>query len=236
MDPIDLMRAQAARVNALELAERRDYHAYLQSRGDRSETLEEHIDKYASLARLGSPATDDELARLQAICPVPLPPELLAFYRTAGGFEGGTRLQDALIHAPADLLRVSARPAGQWDALPSMGLVHMVRWAWGNDRFEFDPDSGEGLDQAGVDALNANYAVIGWRVLEEGEAHEFIYFDRHGGFGRLHFHQDAFDELLADDLEPMVRQARPAPGRFDTVLADFIAAALAGADDDADGG
>jgi hypothetical protein len=161
---------------------------------------------------------------------VPLPPELLDFYRMAGGFRGGARLQDAVVHAPAGLLRASERPAGQWDALRSMGLAHMVMWAWGNDRFEFDPNSGDGLDQAAVDALNANYAVIGWRMIEDGEAHEYIYFDRHGGFGRLFFHQDAFDELFADHLEPMVSEARPAPGRLDAVLADFIAGA---ADEDA---
>lgn len=45
-----------------------------------------------------------------------------------------------------------------------MGLVHMVLWAWGNDRFEFDPGSQEGLDQPSVDALNAKYGIIGWRV------------------------------------------------------------------------
>lgn len=230
MDTIELLRAQAERVNALELASRREYHAYLESRGDNGDTLEEHIDKYASLAKLGPPATEDQLSRLQAICPVPLPAELLGFYRAAGGFEGGVRLQEAVICRPADLLRASERPAGQWDALPSMGLVHMVQWAWGNDRFEFDPNSGEGLGQASVDALNANYAVIGWRMVEEGEAHEFVYIDRHGGFGRLFYHQDAFDELLADHLDPMVRQARPAPGHFGTVLAEFIAAAVDGAD------
>ena len=234
MESIESLRAHAERVNALELHERREYHAYLASRGDRSETLEEHIDKYASLARLGPPVPEDELARLQAICPVPLPADLLAFYRVAAGFRGGSRLQDAVLHSPADLLRASERPAGQWDALGSLGLVHMVRWAWGNDRSEFDPDSGEGLDQAAVDALNANYAVIGWRMIEEGEAHEFIYFDRQGGFGRLFFHQDGFDELLADDLQPMVREARPAPGRFDAVLADFIAAAADGGRDAVD--
>ena len=110
METIELLRSEAARVNALELADRRDYHAHLESRGDHSETLEEHIDKYASLARLGPPATEDELTRLQSICPVPLPAELLAFYRTAGAFDGGRRLQDAMIHAPADLLSASARP------------------------------------------------------------------------------------------------------------------------------
>lgn len=221
MGLLELLRAQADRVNAIELRERRDYHAYLKSRGDDSETLDEHIARFASLARLDPPAAEEDLARLQSICPVPLPAQLLAFYRTAGGFHGGKRLQDAVIHAPADLLRASQRPAGQWDALRSMGLVHMVLWAWGNDRFEFDPGSGEGLDQASVDALNANYAVIGWRVMDDGEAHEFIYLDRHGGFGRLYFHQDAFDELLAE-LNPMVRQSRPAPDDFGTVVAEFI--------------
>lgn len=224
MDIIELLRTQAERANTVELRERRDYHAYLQGRGDRSETLDEHIARYASLARLGPPAAEEDLRRLQAMCPVPLPAGLLAFYRTAGGFLGGSRLQDAVIHAPADLLRASEQPPGAWDALPSMGLVHMVRWAWGNDRFEFEPGSGEGLDQAGIDVLNAHYAVIGWRAMDEGEAHEFLYVDRAGRFGRLYFHQDAFDELLADDLNPMVQRLRPAPGEFDEVMSAFAAA------------
>ncbi|HSW03445.1 hypothetical protein [Aquabacterium sp.] len=225
MDIIELLRVQAERANALELRERRDYHAYLKARGDDSETLEEHVARYASLAWLGQPAVEHDLVRLQAICPVPLPAALLSFYRTAAGFRGGGRLQDAVIHAPADLLRASELPAGQWDALRSMGLVHMVLRAWGNDRFEFDPDSQEGLDRPSVDALNTNYAIIGWRVMDDGEAHEFLYFDRQGRFGRLFYHQDAFDELLADHLLPMVRQSRPAPGDFGTVLSEFIAAA-----------
>lgn len=107
MDLLELLRAQADRVNAIELRERRDYHAYLKSRGDDSETLDEHIARFASLARLDPPAAEEDLARLQSICPVPLSAELLAFYRTAGGFHGGRRLQDAVIHAPADLLRAS---------------------------------------------------------------------------------------------------------------------------------
>ena len=224
MDIIEPLRALADCANAIELRERRDYHAYLKAHGDDSETLDEHIARHANLARLGPPAVPDDLARLQTICPVPLPAELLAFYRTAGGFHGGKRLQDAVIHAPADLLRATERPDSQWDRLRSMGLVHMVLWAWGNDRFEFDPASGEGLDQASVDALNGNYAIVGWRVMDAGEAHEFIYLDRGGRFGRLYFHQDAFGELLVDDLVPMVRQARPAPGDLGTVLSQFIAA------------
>lgn len=73
MDIIELPRAQAERVNALELRERRDYHAYLKVRGDDSEPLEEHIARYAGLARLGQPAIEDDLDLLQTICPVPLP-------------------------------------------------------------------------------------------------------------------------------------------------------------------
>lgn len=221
----DLLRAQAARVNALELAKRRDYHAYLLSRGESSETLEQHIEKYASLASLAPPAAEADLARLQTICPIPLPMAWLHFYRAVGGFHGGVRLQNAVIHAPADLLRAVERPANSSESLRTLGLVDMVRWSWGNDRFEFDPASGEGLESADVDALNARYAIFGWRVVE-GEAFEYLYADHAGGCGRLFYHQDAFDELFADDLHPMLTNARPAPETFDQALRGFIEAAL----------
>lgn len=221
---IESLRALVTRVNAQELQARRAYHASLQASGNHNESLDEHFERYASLAQLGPPATEHDIARLQALCPVPLPAGLLTFYRDLGGFRGGRRLQDAVIHTPSHLLRASERPAGPWEALPSMGLVHMMKWAYGNDRFEFGADSGEGLDQAGIDALNNHYAIIGWRVLDEGEAHEFLYFDQQGYFGTLFYHQDAFDELLADELAPMVQATRPAAGTFDAVLAAFVAA------------
>lgn len=230
MDIVEWLQAQAQRVNEIERRARREYHAHLLASGDRSQTLNEHLAAHADFAALGPPATEAELARLQALCSVPLPPALLDFYRRGGGFAGGARLQQAVIHAPAELLRAAEAPEGPWHALPSLGLVDMIRWAWGNDRFEFDPASGEGLDQASIEALNARYAIVARRELDEGEAFEFLFVDGDGGCGRLFYHQDAFDELLADDLQPMLRSPRtggPARGEFTAVLAAFIAAAAA---------
>ena len=173
---------------------------------------------------LGPTATVEEIARLQALTPVPLPPDLLDFYRYIGGLRGNSGLQDAVLHTPADLLAAAALPAGQWDTLRSLGLVDMILWSWGNDRFEFDPASGEGLKQQHVDTLNANYAAFGWRVLEDGEAFEYLYFDRQGRFGRVFYHQDAFGEVVEDHLRPMLK-LRPAPADFDTTIREFMAAA-----------
>lgn len=223
MDMLALLRSHMERVNAAELAARRDYHAYLADRGDKNDTLEEHIAKYASLARLGEPASDADIAALQALSRPPLPADLLAFYRSAGAFHGGASLQDCVIHAPAALLAASRKPPGTWEGVASMGLPDMVRWAWGNDRFEFEPGRG-GLTAAEVGALNRGYSVIGWRVVEDGEGFEFLYFDAQGRFGRLFYHQDAFDELYEEALQPMLTRS-PADASLADALAAFVNAA-----------
>ena len=221
MDIPALLRSHLERVNARELAARRDYHAYLVGRGDEKDTLEEHIAKYASLARIGEPATPHDIEALQALSQPPLPAELVDFYRTCGSFRGGHYLHDCVIHAPSALLDAHRRPRGEWEVLPSMGLAAMVRWAWGNDRFEFEPDQG-GLAAAEVAALDRAYSAIGWRVVASGEGFEFLYFDAHGRFGRLFFHQDAFDELYEDSLQPMLA-ASPATQDLGDALRDFLA-------------
>jgi hypothetical protein len=224
MNIVDLLRAQAERVNAEELQSRRDYHAYLRQQGDEQDTLEEHIAKYASLARFGEPAGDEDIARLQALSQPKLPAPLQAFYRTAGSFLGGTHLQDLAIPAPAELLRAAARAPGDWEALASLGLADVVRWSWGNDRFEFEPARRGGLKRDEVAALNRRYSAVGWRVVEDGEGFEYLYFDAEGRFGRLFYHQDAFDELYEHDLLPMLAES-PAREGFDEAFAQLLAAA-----------
>jgi hypothetical protein len=224
MTIIDALRAQADRVNAAELEARRDYHQYLAQKGDHEDTLEQHIAKYASLARFGTPAGDDDLARLQTLSQPTLPAPLLAFYRAVGSFHGGAYLQDLVLHAPARLLQAAALEPGGWEALPSIGLADMVRWSWGNDRFEFDPAQRGGLTPAEVGELNRRYSAVGWRVVEDGEGFEYLYFDGEGRFGGLFYHQDAFDELYEDDLLPMLA-ASPARAGFDEALAQLLQAA-----------
>ena len=142
-----------------------------------------------------------------------LPAPLQVFYRAAGSFFGGPQLQDLAIPAPGD-----------WEALASLGLADVVRWSWGNDRFEFDPDQRGGLTRDEVAALNRRYSAVGWRVVEDGEGFDYLYFDSEGRFGRLFYHQDAFDELYQDELRPMLAES-PARASFDEALAQLLEAA-----------
>jgi len=225
VEVISFLRAVAESVNSLELTTLNERYSYLLKNSDRSNTQEEFVTRHASLARFTQPASEEELLRLQSICPIPVPLELLEFYREVGGFRGGDRLQSATLHSPIELLRAVTQPSGPWELLRSMGLANMVQWSWGNDRFEFDPESVGGLTQAHVDILNSNYAIFGWREMEDGEAYEYLYFDRVGQFGRLFYHQDNFDELWRNDLRPMIRDARSAPSNFASALGEFVRAA-----------
>ena len=108
-----------------------------------------------------------------------------------------------------------------------MGLVDMIRWSWGNDRFEFDPASGDGLTQIEVDSLNAQYSVIGWHDVFEGEGHEYLVFDRSGAFAILPYHQDAFDELYKDSLRPMLGGEMNEAVSLDEALVKLLASAEA---------
>ena len=222
---IDDFRKAMERVNAQELAERTDYYAYLKGKGDAEPTLEQHLERFGDFARFGKPADDATIAALRTLSQPALPDALVAFYRKLGGFVGGGKLRSMAVHAPATLVAKSKRdPERPYDHVKSLGLVDMIRWSWGGDRFEFDPKSREGLSQGEVDALNRNYSIVGWYVIDEGEGFMYLYFDRAGRFGTLHYHQDAFDELYQGDLKPML-EGRAAPDAFETALARLLAGA-----------
>jgi hypothetical protein len=220
------MRALAERVNADERREREDYYAYLKRKGDAEPTLEEHLARYGDFAAVGKPAGDGAIEALRKLSQPPLPDALVDFYRNAGSFRGGGRLRSMVVHAPDTLVAKSKRdPERPYDHVKSLGLVDMIRWSWGGDRPEFDPMSGEeGLTKDEVAALNRDYSIAGWYAIDEGEGFMYLYFDRAGRFGTLHYHQDAFDELWEDDLKPMLK-GRPAPDTFDQALGRLLAGA-----------
>ena len=227
-DTIELLHATMNRINAVERAKREDYYAYLLTQGDDTDTLEGHIAKYASFVTLGPPATETRIDALRKLSAPALPAPLLDFYRTIGSIHGGNQLKGLVLHSPETLIMKSApNPAQQWDCVASMGLVDMIRWSWGNDRFEFDPSSGDGLTQVEVDSLNAQYSVIGWYTVLEGEGNEYLLFDRHGAFATLFYHQDAFDELYADSLRPMLDGELSETGSFDEALVKLLVKAEA---------
>ncbi len=227
-ETIELLHAIMNRINADELATREEYYAYLLTQGDDTDTLEAHVAKYASFVKLGAPASEQSIEALQKMSGPTLPDSLLHFYRTIGSIHGGNQLKGLVLHSPETLVMKSApNPAQRWDCVASMGLVDMIRWSWGNDRFEFDPASGDGLTQVEVDSLNAQYSVIGWYTVLEGEGHEYLLFDRHGAFATLFYHQDAFDELYADSLRPMLGGDLSEAGAFDEALVKLLVKAEA---------
>ncbi len=222
---LSLLLTEMQRANTEERSARAEYYAYLQSRGDADESLEAHMSKYASLAQFASPASDALLQALQRLSAVPFPKPLLAFYRTLGGFRGGDRLQGLILHAADNLATNSVpNPEQPWDNVPSMGLVDMILWSWGNDRFEFKPESREGLNAAQVATLNRDYSIVGWRPIYDGEGFEYFYFDRDGRFGILRYHQDAFDEIYTEALQPMLLKSE-ATLTFDEAMAALLASA-----------
>jgi hypothetical protein len=221
---LDRIHARMKRANALEIKAREDHYAYLVKKGDYSDSLDQYIGKYASLARFGAAATEADIEGLQRLSGLKLPPTLVRFYRTFGSLDGGDHLHGLLIHSPESLVKHSAPDTPKWDRIRSLGLVDMIVWSWGGDRSEFDPASADGLTEKEVAALNAGYSVIGWYAVEEGEGFDYLFLDAEGKFGTLHYHQDAFDELYTEQLQPML-VASTAAQDFDEAVAAFVEAA-----------
>ena len=214
------------RVNALETTRHREYYDYLVERGQTRDSLQQHLATFASLASCKGPATAQEIADLARMSGPPLPAALQEFYRTTGGFHGGKSLNNLEFPSPAELVSFARPGVEKWQALATIGIVDVMRHAWGNDRFELEPESGEGLTSDEVQALNAKFSAIGWHDMESGEAFNFLYFDASGRFGILFYHQDAFDELDADLARMM--EGGAANKSFAEALDEFIAAAERG--------
>jgi hypothetical protein len=216
---VEMLDVTARRINALELASRKEHHAYLVEERGRIEPFDDYLEKYADFAKFGQPATDAEIAGLDALSDVAIPPALLAFYRDKGSFIGGTHLDNLRIPGPTDLRREQTdRP---WPGR-SMGLIDVIRYVWGGDRPEFDPrSSGGGLTAEELDRLNARYSICAWRLVDEGEGHEFIYFDNEGKFGILYHHQDDDVESRQADFRKMLHGS-PAGKSFAGALRDLL--------------
>ena len=213
--------------NAPELARRKDYYEYLvQQRRTDGETLEEHIARFADFVRFGPGATDDEIAQLTERIDTQLPEALLDFYRELGGLRG----QGMTIYSPAELLVSLSDTVRPYERLYSTGITDMMRHAWGNDRWEFEPKN-ELITQAEIDGLKSRYHCIGLHGSGDCESHTYLYFDTEGRFGTIHYHQDEFDDLLESTLRPMLEES-PARLTLWEVVLQWLAMPQAGYEDD----
>ncbi len=92
----------------------------------------------------------------------------------------------------------------KWEKIKGLGIVDMIKYSWGNDRYEFD----EEMESSMKNYLNENYKCFGRYRTEYGvEAANYLYFDNEGKFESIFYHQDDFDELLEGDLNPMMKKS-----------------------------
>lgn len=202
--------------NDAELKRRRDYYAELCENEPQTESFEQHLERYADLVRTGNAVGAGEIAELAARITMPVPDELQAFYHVIGSLH----CRDAQLFALPELLGCYRGVPTEYGVAKSIGIIDMIRLCWGNDRFEFEPPNGY-ITQAEVDALNGAYACVGWYMPEDEESARYVYFDRQGNFGTIFYHQDAFDELYADDLLPMLT-ASPANHSLSEIILEIM--------------
>ena len=191
------------RRNAPELVRRREYYDYLvQTRRTDGQSLAQFIEQFAQIIRYEPAASTTEIAALTQCTGVTLPKALIDFYCELGGLNG----QQIRIYAPAQLLGFLSTAAAPYERLEGIGITHLMRHAWGNDRSEFDPKQGL-ISKIELEQLNARYHCIGVLSSVYCESHTYLYFDQAGRFGTVEYHQDDFDGLLKGRLRPMLRES-----------------------------
>ncbi|MFX1677737.1 hypothetical protein PV762_00735 [Mitsuaria sp. CC2] len=192
-DTLRLLTEAMNNRNQRERAFREDYHTYLVEQKGETESLEEHLRRYASMAAFGQPLPAELIERFQPA--IPFPAELVEFYRQHGSFKGGNRLSTWTLLDLAELER-NRTTDRDYERFHSLGLADMIKYVWGNDRPEVDLDSGDVIfSREQLEYLNQNYQVVGfWTDVDAGEeAHYYLYYDQSGRFGLAHLHQDEWD-------------------------------------------
>ena len=174
----------------------------------------------AALHRIvaGVPADEAALRDLAVHWGAALPDELLALYRRFGALAAAGPVDGCGPDLPSATTLLNQLAAGEiWQRRDSLGLVDAIRHAWSNDREEFD-----GLDPERVALLNREFRCFGlWHGDDHGEGHHYLYADRQGRFGAVYYHQDGFEDLLTDHLDPMAEQS-PARQTLCGLLGDLV--------------
>ena len=149
-----------------------------------------------------------------------LHPELEKFYAELGGIKTGADFADnfSVTLPTLKTLMLDLSKQGKYNKLVSMGIIDQIMFSWGNDRYEFD----EEISVENRDFLNENYLCFGWYRYDQGyESANYLYVDKSGKFGEIHYNQDSFDELWDDILNPMLSKS-PATENLEDVLCRII--------------
>lgn len=134
------------------------------------------------------PDSPEQIAQLESLIGVSLPPALKALYLTTGAFKhvhygnvGDTIRIDSVEYQ----LELFTRPQNKVGPYPyTLGLVGFIHAMW-SGREEFV----DSLDVWTEQTVNANYFVFGERYIDDN-VDDYLYFDRNGLFGNFRFDQD----------------------------------------------
>ncbi|MCM0665816.1 SMI1/KNR4 family protein [Flavobacterium tyrosinilyticum] len=146
-----------------------------------------------------SPASDEEIQELTSYFSLPLPEELIHFYKTIGGIESD---EIFCISSAQNLTQYMKQRADFTHN--STGIIDMIIAYWGNDRPELQKYKLLTLEE--TEKINSNFQCIGWMTSEEDieESSEYVIFDQNGNFTNIYCHQDnikATTDQLLDFLE-----------------------------------
>ncbi|ABQ03661.1 SMI1/KNR4 family protein [Flavobacterium johnsoniae] len=140
-------------------------------------------------------ASDEEIQELTSYFSLPLPQELITFYKTVGGIESDETFR---ISSAENLIRyMKQRTAFSHN---SAGIIDMIIAFWANDRPELQEY--KLLTEEQTQKINEAFPCIGWMMSEEdiNESGEYVIFDKNGNFANIYCHQDnikaATNELL----------------------------------------
>ncbi|WP_276379817.1 SMI1/KNR4 family protein [Flavobacterium sp. H4147] len=132
-----------------------------------------------------APATNEEIEMITPYFSLPIPEELITFYKTVGGIESDEIFR---IFSPENLFnQIQERAELEHN---SIGIIDMIIAFWGNDRPEFQQY--ELLTEEETEKINKAFPCIGWIMSEEDnyESGEYVIFDKKGHFMNLYSHQD----------------------------------------------
>jgi hypothetical protein len=111
----------------------------------------------------------------------PLPEELLQFLRTIG---------PSVSESMGDTWNTLDLFADEGLHQRRTGLLNYIDRSWGGR-----PEIARNFSQDQIDAIDTQYAAIGMCYIDDN-VHQYLFFDRDGGFHQLHFDQDDPDTAL----------------------------------------
>lgn len=205
-DGFEKIKAFCALHNELEVVNRKDYYAYLLQREEAEPTFIQHLARFGNLFLFDDTANNLVLQQFEKDYQVELPNELKSFYHEVGKLDGENHLQFHIMSLTE--LRTGLESNAEWSRLNGLGIVDMLKYAWGNGKDEFSAQSGN-LTQAEIDFLNGNYKTIGFIRVDDNVIIA-IYYDEYGNFGVVWYNQDDGD-VFEYYLDKMLQQS---PARY----------------------